>query len=370
MQYEILNKKISPIFKENFETYIFAPTNNYVKYFAVTLQSLIANSNPEKFYDIIILNSDINDRNSKLLNKMLPKNFNLRILDFKDYIKLENIDTDIQQSRWHFSTYYRLFAPLIMSEYNRIMYLDCDICITKNLSEAFETDIKNNCLIAIADSVIPVLDYFPNREFDIKEKLKLKNYKNYFNGGVIQFELRNIDFNYYENMLKEFFQSKMYPCADQDILNIIFENKTQLLPIKWNLQNDIFTYHEKLIDKFIEYYKEDFQDAITNPCIIHYVGGFKPWEHPEHPNSEIFWEYARQTPFYEEILYTNISKIVINKAIEPIINKIKIIEDKLNKNKILIGHIRNCILSKITRGKIQKQYQKKKEVSTMRIKNM
>ena len=36
--------------------------------------------------------------------------------------------------------------------------------------------------------------------------------------------------------------------------------------------------------------------------IIHYPGLEKPWFYPEMQHADIWWEYARRTPFYEEIL--------------------------------------------------------------------
>ncbi|MCW1562488.1 hypothetical protein OLS58_00140, partial [Campylobacter jejuni] len=45
---------------------------------------------------------------------------------------------------------------------------------------------------------------------------------------------------------------------------------------------------------------------------IHYCDYFKPWNSPHLPKADIWWHYARQTPFYEEILFKNITQNSLN----------------------------------------------------------
>ena len=52
-------------------------------------------------------------------------------------------------------------------------------------------------------------------------------------------------------------------------------------------------------------YKKDFLEARKNPYIIHYCSPRKPWNMPSVEYSQIFWHYARKTPFYEEIVFEN-----------------------------------------------------------------
>ena len=37
--------------------------------------------------------------------------------------------------------------------------------------------------------------------------------------------------------------------------------------------------------------------------VLHFTTGVKPWNNPTMPLSDKFWKYARNTPFYEQILY-------------------------------------------------------------------
>jgi lipopolysaccharide biosynthesis glycosyltransferase len=53
--------------------------------------------------------------------------------------------------------------------------------------------------------------------------------------------------------------------SDQDIFNVIFQYDKLLLPQKWNFQAPMYRY---------QYNKIDFK---TDPAIIHYTTGNKPW---------------------------------------------------------------------------------------------
>lgn len=44
-------------------------------------------------------------------------------------------------------------------------------------------------------------------------------------------------------------------------------------------------------------------EAKKNPYIIHYAGFCKPWDEPTEEFGEVFWDYARRTPYYETLLY-------------------------------------------------------------------
>lgn len=46
-------------------------------------------------------------------------------------------------------------------------------------------------------------------------------------------------------------------------------------------------------------------DLLTPPKIIHYANPTKPWSEIGAEKSEYFWQYARLSPFYEDIIYEN-----------------------------------------------------------------
>ena len=48
-------------------------------------------------------------------------------------------------------------------------------------------------------------------------------------------------------------------------------------------------------------------ELLKDPYILHYTG-IKPWNEPYRQNAHYFWEIARQSPFYEILLFDFISQ--------------------------------------------------------------
>ena len=77
---------------------------------------------------------------------------------------------------------------------------------------------------------------------------------------------------------------------------------------------------------------DGYNSTFKGQKIIHYTSGKKAWNNPGYDLAYYFWEYARRTTFYEEILYINIlSKQNVSKITDEVINKIN--NQNANKNK-------------------------------------
>lgn len=293
---------IKPIDK-NAITIVFAPDNNYCKYFSVALKSLIDNAAPDRLYDIIIFATDITERNKRLLLGMLPENFSLRFFDISDLAKNYPI---IVKNHWSSNAYYRLFIPMLMPDYEKVLYLDSDICIRDSLTGLFDMNFNGCELIAVKDADAPLFYKDTRRINQIRDTLKMKHPENYFNSGMTFLNLKNLDTKKYSERLNQACREKNLFFPDQDILNVIFEDTTKYVSCKWNFQYHIPIYHPDYMDIITGDYKEEYIQASIAPCIIHFTSEIKPWASPKEILAEYFWEYARKSPYYEEILFANL----------------------------------------------------------------
>ena len=190
---------IKPIDK-NAITIVFAPDNNYCKYFSVALKSLIDNAAPDRLYDIIIFATDITERNKRLLLGMLPENFSLRFFDISDLAKNYPI---IVKNHWSSNAYYRLFIPMLMPDYEKVLYLDSDICIRDSLTGLFDMNFNGCELIAVKDADAPLFYKDTRRINQIRDTLKMKHPENYFNSGMTFLNLKNLDTKKYSERLNQ-----------------------------------------------------------------------------------------------------------------------------------------------------------------------
>lgn len=175
--------------------------------------------------------------------------------------------------RWTLASMYRLVLPALIQA-DKIIYLDCDVLVNMDIVELWEIDLGDYYLGAVQDQGIhgvaqTVIDCGLNPD-------------NYFNSGVILFELNNIrqKVNWYEdvlNFLRNFPNTAM---PDQDILNSVFGGNHLQLEGHFNSVNYFCAEHE--------FYNK----------IVHFAGEEKCW-HDNCSGFALYQEYRNLTPWKE-----------------------------------------------------------------------
>lgn len=353
--------EILPKFNKNSIPIVFLASNYFVPYLAVTLKSIKENSDINDNYDIIILTRDMDSKNKKRLESLYSENnFSIRFLEI---VFDKNFYTEGHVT---IETYMRILLPKILKNYEKVLYLDCDLIVNRNLAELYNTNIENYCLGAVKDYTIQAFvnnSKRPDRQY-INKELKIKDVYSIFNGGVLLLNIKNIDSNY-EDIIFNMLCKNKYRYFDQDVLNIYFQDKVFYLDAKWNFTP--FTY-SNIAYKYIPKKSRDILDCLNhkNIGIVHYNSNIKPWFYPSEPFSDIWWTYAKKTPYYELII-----KNMINHSIN----------EQLNQNNLLTNlkfravnkYSFNCInywkcklLRNLTFGKTREHYIEKK----YRLKNL
>ncbi|MBD5405036.1 glycosyltransferase [bacterium] len=294
-------------------TICFNCDKNYIPYLSITLQSIIENSSLNNNYDIVILYQDISYFQKYFILSMcreLP-NISIRFFNMAKYIKDFNLDKLFTTNHLTISAYFRLFVGKIFSKYKKILYLDCDLVLTRDVAELFLMDIKEYPIAAVPDVMISNSLYMTGfnqvtwKHFKkyMKDNFNFSNQKTYFNSGVMIIDIgkfNNIELDYLINLAQN--NTKFF--HDQNVLNVAFQNNYYKLPTIWNFPWDIKfhsindSYKHTLPNNILSLYEE--YDMI--PAIIHYTSHEKPWKNIHNSFANIWWEYARKTPFYEEIL--------------------------------------------------------------------
>ena len=145
-------------------------------------------------------------------------------------------------------------------------------------------------------------------EYAIKT-LKLEDPYRYFQAGVLLLNLAEMrKAHTQEEWLK--LASVDYKYSDQDVLNVCCQNQVVYLPQEWNLlfDND-FTRVSEVFRFAPREHRLQYDAAAKNPKIIHYAGFSKPWNRVPADRYSEFWSVARQTPFYEALLYEMVARL-------------------------------------------------------------
>ena len=282
--------------------------NRYAKYASVLIESIVRNASSKYKYRIYILHTDITEENMKILEDQLKSSGNFGI----DFIHVKRRMAGYQglfvDRHLSIETYYRFLILEIFPNLSKILYLDCDTVVNEDISTLFFTDLENYSLGAVRD--VDIISLYarentadPEVRNHIDNKLKLKNHTDYFQAGVLLFNLKKIR---EKHSCEEMFQTALqeqWKFQDQDVLNSLFKNDVYFLPFKWNVLYECFNRAER-VERFTSGSMNlEYKRAKMAPAIVHYAGTPKPWDEIGADLGNYFWKYAETSPFYESILH-------------------------------------------------------------------
>ena len=268
------NKPIIPIF--------FASDDNYVPFLAVSIKSLLDNASEDYYYNIYILTEGISKSNEDRLKNYATANSEIIFVDLsKNIAKIRDRLSSTLRDYYTESIFYRIFIAALYPEYSKAIYLDCDIVVLGDISKFYNIDLGDNILGAITDDVIAT-----NEDFRHYAKYGIGvDYTKYFNSGVLvmnldEYRKEQIQQRFIYLLIKYNFETA---APDQDYLNVLCYNKVHYIDKSW--------------DKMPV--GDDYDGELN---LIHYNNFRKPWYYDDVPYGEYFWEYAKKTDYYDEIL--------------------------------------------------------------------
>lgn len=225
----------------------------YTKYVGTTIISILENTK-HKICIHILHDETVDDKKKKFLLDIIKR--------YHQSIKfyLISLDKVLLEFNQNLGMLYRLFI-FEKCNVDKIIYLDGDILVTKDIYDLWKIDIINYYCAVIKDKKV-------TRESIINTTYYNNigiNYKLYFNSGVIYFNCKLIkqNFNIIEEMNKFFKKNKYISMLDQDFLNFLLQNKAKFIDKKYNFIADNI---DEITEKDLEKYN-----------IIHFAGPFKPW---------------------------------------------------------------------------------------------
>lgn len=283
---------------------VLAADNNYVPMLTTTIFSMLKNASPQSFYDVVVLEKDISARNKALMREFLARfsNASVRFVDVGPIIE----SFDLKTSNEHISveTYYRFLIQQVLPSYDKVLYLDSDLIVRGDVSELFASDLGDNLIGAVTD-----IDYLGNLNMNdgvrmayTNEVLDLADPYGYFQAGVLVLNTAGLRRLHTVREWLGIAAEPKYIYDDQDILNAHCQGRVTYLDPAWNVMNDCGGRIAKVFSFAPAKVFDAFQASYANPKIVHYAGCEKPWKPGPCDLRELYWSYARETPFYEQLL--------------------------------------------------------------------
>ncbi|MBE6470031.1 MAG: DUF4422 domain-containing protein [Coriobacteriaceae bacterium] len=283
---------------------VLASDNAYVPMLTTTIFSALANASTAYRYDVVVLHRGISGENQHQMRMFLSQfdNANLRFCDVTEVIA----DYHLTTNNPHISveTYYRFLIQKLLPFYDKVLYLDSDLIVKGDISELFVTDLGDNLLGAVRD-----IDFAGNvnmkrgdRRAYAESVLGMKEPFDYFQAGVLLLNTRAMRALHPIEEWLELAADERYIYNDQDVLNACCEGRVTFLPWDWNVMIDCAGRIGSVFSFAPASFYDAFLDSRGHEKIVHYAGFEKPWKMADCDRSELYWNYARETPFYERLL--------------------------------------------------------------------
>ncbi|HFU4450437.1 TPA: glycosyltransferase [Streptococcus suis] len=273
----------------------FSVAGKYADYVGTAIYSILKH-NADSPIQIYILHQEIESEYKHNLDQLMIHFPNTTI----QFIKIENqYLKKIKPAKdgLHISTYYRFLLAELLPDVDKVLYLDVDVLVRGEIRTLWNTDLSSASL-----GVSREIDIYAGCPEHVTS-IGLEDHHNYFNAGVILFNLKKLRSEQLNKLLLEtaITKSPDLRFGDQDILNMIFKDDCVLFDYVYNFTNWRLMWPEISEQKGI---------------ILHFSGSgkTKPWNNKYQTFdylSPYIDEYRRYRMEYYDLISSHHTKVAI-----------------------------------------------------------
>lgn len=257
----------------------------YVLQAFVVMRSILLHSTEQ--YRFFILTTDCIDEEVREFTAVLEKEYDNFRISVKTIDSMWLEGARIYNNYLSVAAYFRLLIPEFVREYDKCIYLDCDLIVHEDLKELYEVELENNYLAGVKDCHIIVDTPY---EKEHQRIIGLPARDKYVNSGVLVMNLKKMR---QDRMVSSFMVQlkKENWYEDQDVLNVCCYPFIKVIPLKYNL------FHLYLGDAIkhlygLPYDKQDFAFDHDVPFILHTTAIYKAWDDLSTKGADEWWQIA------------------------------------------------------------------------------
>ncbi|WP_158095875.1 glycosyltransferase [Cloacibacillus sp. An23] len=277
---------------------IYDPDGTYARHAGVVIASVLQNTSAHVFFHVLH-DETLTECNKIKLEETCAANSpsaraDIRFIDISNHFnRCLTPDIDDACLRFTRGSLYRLCMHEMLTDIRKVLYLDCDVVVTLDISELWhefaEDDEHSVCGVcwekvhSLPDITIP--------KSDIKTDSRGLNYERYINSGVLVVNLDNMRSKYGKDLTMAknaiaYIKRYSPKTPDQDFINAEFIGDILYVDRKYNFAPD-----------------RVYDDLFSLRRIWHFYLKGKPWQMVTVSNADmLYWHYLLFTPWKEEIV--------------------------------------------------------------------
>lgn len=263
---------------------VIAFTPNYFVPVATCISSVLQSAVKARFHFICLLTEALPVRMQALLNDLVGHRGRFSFMDLTGALT-----TDIYvDPKYTVAASYRLLLPDLLPQYDKVLYIDCDMIFRNDLSELYHgVDLGDNYMAGVFEATL---------------ELQLAHMQaigcapgSYINSGLLLMNLKQLRADGMVDKFLEAAQEEGLEFPDQDVINQLCKGRIIGLPPCWNSIRTFFLPQYKT--EFLKFYTEQDWQTVQRKGNVHYTGP-KPWK-TFTVAFDLWWDYYRRLP--EEI---------------------------------------------------------------------
>lgn len=235
-----------------------AANERYFSGLYCALASSLSYLDPSREVDVKVLDGGISEESRKVLSRLMARFGRSTQLEFVPIDESTFRGATLGPGHSHM-TYCRILLPHVLDAH-RLIYLDCDVLVFRDLSQLFDLELPPGKVVAaVPDSETLSLKQDSQ---SILDAMGLPGDNIYFNCGVMLMDLDALRDEIFTERSMNFFKRWRghYRFWDQSAFNFLLHGRVDELPEHWNRAS----------------WRFDEQDNNRLECVLHYTTS-APW---------------------------------------------------------------------------------------------
>lgn len=211
-------------------------SGNYTKQLSVSLLSLVKTYLADTALDVYVFNEQVADEDLLVLQQ-LPRAVGKPQIHVHPHPLVELPAALVAKVKDHVNPLYlqRLFLPGILTDYDRVLYLDNDTLLYESVDQLFQQLPPTS-----EDLIAAVRDYYMyvfGSTTAVMPIYGVADARNYVNAGVVLFNVARYNAAYSRPVLEQLIENNLaMPWLDQSLLNKLTADRVHFLDLAYNFQ--------------------------------------------------------------------------------------------------------------------------------------
>lgn len=264
---------------------VFITDENFIMQTIVAITSLYLSKKPETQYDVYVIAAECSQTAQNRFKLLEKKDMRINIVE----VSLEGYRDIKQLAHIPIACLLKFNICDLVPRYDKLIYLDGDICVRKDLSELYNTELGECCAGGV-----------PSLEM-------LSSSKRMINAGIMLFNARKMRMEHMaERLVTERKKLGDRGSMDQQTFNRVLGDRILFLSPKFNCISDKFLGDERRVYKLEEVNRlygtryASFKELVDDAVIIHFASGMKPWKFSFVPCADE-WFCAYKASIYKDV---------------------------------------------------------------------